>query len=107
MTRSDKAVFAVYSTHLSLARCLDDLRAAGVQSRNVSVLFPEDVNWTEFPGLARDLTPSGSEPSGASARFLIGEALGWLVGVVSVVLPGGSYIAAGPLTSELEMVLAG
>jgi hypothetical protein len=83
MTEDDESVFGIYLTHSSVESAVSALKHAGFSNSDVSILLPENVQ---------------SEELGAA----VGGALGWLIGVGALAIPGiGPVIAAGPLLAAL------
>lgn len=101
------AVFGVYSTRLQVEEALEQLKTAGFQSKDISVLFPESVGTKEFAIEKHTKMPEGAA-RGAGTGGVIGGVLGWLVGIGALTIPGlGPFIAAGPIVSALAGAGAG
>jgi hypothetical protein len=97
------SVFAVYETRAGVETAADTLMSEGFPSRDISVLFPENV----LPiGAASAPEPKSNEAADKSARpeGVISGALGVLAGLGMLAIPG-----LGPLVGEgtLKAGLAG
>jgi len=102
-----RSVFGVYANRTQVERAVDALRESGFSNNDVSVLLPENEKssdkLTEHPTKA----PEGAA-TGAGSGALVGGALGWLVGMGALVIPGlGPFLAAGPLVATLVGAGAG
>ena len=84
------AVFGIYGQETQAADAVDALREAGFRNTDVSVLK----------------APEGAA-AGASSGTLLGGALGWLAEAGTLAIPGGPFVATGPLLALLENVGAG
>jgi hypothetical protein len=101
------AVFGIYRDTTALAEGLERLRIAGFRSTDVSVLMPENLGTKDFVHRKDTKAPEGTT-TGAVSGALIGGALGWLVGIGALAIPGmGPFIAAGPIMATLAGVGAG
>jgi hypothetical protein len=95
------AVFGIYPTQGALEGALDQLQAAGFRGTDVSVLFPENIGTKDFAHEKATKAPEGAS-TGAGAGAVAGGALGWLVGIGALAIPGlGPFIAAGPIMAAL------
>jgi hypothetical protein len=75
----------------------DDLKAAGFSDDDMSVLFPNKQGSKYFAHEQHTKVPEGAT-TGASGDAILGSALGWMVGIGALAIPGlGPLIAAGPL----------
>ena len=101
------AVYCIVKDESQAVRIANRLRASGFAPSDISVLYPDR-------GAARDLghenatkAPEGTTvgvPTGA----VLGGALGWLVGIGALAIPGlGPFVAAGPLLSALSGAFLG
>jgi len=101
MAGKNTAVFGIYPTQTAVELGVDALRSAGFRSTDISVLFPENVGTTDFAHTKGTKAPEGAS-AGAGTGVVVGGALGWLVGIGSLAIPGvGPFIAAGPIMAAL------
>jgi hypothetical protein len=102
-----KAVFGIAKSEQQAIRIANDLRSAGFSDNDISVLFPDKEGTRDFAHEQHTKAPEGAV-SGVAAGGIIGGALGWLVGIGSLAIPGlGPFIAAGPILAALSGVAAG
>ena len=95
------AVFCIVRNYDQASKIVDDLRAAGFQSGDISVLMPDKDGTRDFAHEQNTKAPEGAA-AGAGAGGLLGGTLGWLVGIGSLAIPGvGPFIAAGPIMAAL------
>jgi hypothetical protein len=103
----ERAVICIVNRAGQAERVVDQLRAAGFPSDNISVLFPDKLGSRDLGHERNTKAPEGAV-AGASAGGLLGGALGWLVGVGSLAIPGlGPFIAAGPIMAALSGAAVG
>jgi hypothetical protein len=103
----NKSVFGVYSTREATDVALTGLRDAGFSGSDVSVLLPENLGPRELVMAKETKAPEGTA-TGAGSGAVIGGALGWLVGIGALAIPGlGPFIAAGPIMAALAGIGAG
>jgi len=101
MAGKNTAVFGIYSTEAAVELGVDALRAAGFRNTDISVLFPENIGTKDFAHTKGTKAPEGAS-AGAGTGAVVGGALGWLVGIGSLAIPGvGPFIAAGPIMAAL------
>jgi hypothetical protein len=80
---------------------VDELRRAGFDQGEISVLFPDarPMHETEIDNSTQ--APEGTV-AGVGAGGVLGGALGWLTGIGALAIPGfGPFIAAGPIMATL------
>ena len=107
MAGKNTAAFGIYSTYEGLQHAVDTLRSAGFRNTYISVLYPENLGSKDFAHVKATKAPEGTA-AGATSGAVIGGALGWLVGIGSLAIPGlGPLIAAGPIVAALAGVGAG
>jgi len=95
------AVFGIYSIDTDLNDGVDQLRIAGFQNTDVSVLVPENGGNKDLALEKNTKAPEGVT-AGAGTGAVIGGALGWLAGIGALAIPGiGPFIAAGPIMAAL------
>ena len=101
MAGKNTAVFGIYPTYPSVTSAVDALRTAGFRNTDISVMFPENVGSKDFAYEKGTKAPEGTS-AGAGTGAVLGGALGWLVGVGALAIPGiGPFIAAGPIMAAL------
>ena len=107
MAGKNSATFAIFRTRTDVERAVDDLRACGFRSEDVSVLFPDNKGSKDFAHEKSTKAPEGAATGGLAGAAL-GGAFGWLVGIGSLAIPGvGPFIAAGPIVAALAGMGAG
>jgi hypothetical protein len=101
------AVFGIYRNRDGVEEAVDALRRADFRNTDISVLFSENLGTKDFAHEKHTKVPEGAS-AGAGTGAVIGGALGWLVGIGSLAIPGiGPFIAAGPIVSLLAGIGAG
>src|SRR5450631_3097448 len=107
MAGRNTAVFGVCRDIPHLERAVDALRLAGFRSDDISALFPDKESSRDFAHEHNTKAPEGAA-TGAGTGMVLGGALGWLVGIGALAIPGlGPFIAAGPLMATLAGVGVG
>lgn len=95
------SVFGIYRDTVALGGGVEALRSAGFRSTDVSVLMPENIGTKDFGHVKATKAPEGAA-TGATTGAVVGGALGWLVSVGALAIPGlGPFIAAGPIVGLL------
>ena len=95
------AVLGVYPNYASVETAVDVLKEAGFRNTDIFVLFPEKAGSKHFARDKGTRVPEGVAV-GAGTGAVLGGALGWLVGIGALAIPGlGLFIAAGPITGAL------
>jgi hypothetical protein len=98
---ADKAVFCIVNSEAQARQIVDDLKAAGFASNDISALFPDKQGSRDFAHEQETKAPEGAA-TGATAGGLLGGSLGWLAGIGALAIPGvGPFIAAGPIMAAL------
>ena len=101
------AVLGVYPNYASVETAVDVLKEAGFRNTDISVLFPEKAGSKHFARDKGTRVPEGVAV-GAGTGAVLGGALGWLVGIGALAIPGlGLFIAAGPIMAALAGIGAG
>jgi len=101
MAGKNTAVFGIYPSLTAVEIGVDELKAAGFRSADISVLFPESSGTHDFAHEKSTKAPEGAT-TGASTGVVLGGALGWLAGIGALAIPGvGPFIAAGPIMAAL------
>lgn len=98
------AVFGIYLTEIDLSEAVNQLRLAGFQNTDVSVLLPQTAGNKDLACQKNSKAPEGAT-TGAGTGAVVGGALGWLAGIGLLAVPGlGPFIAAGPIMAALSGV---
>src|SRR3981081_2815376 len=101
MSAKNTAVFGIYPNYASVENSVDGLKAAGFSNRDISVLFPQSAGSKDFAHEKGTKAPEGAT-AGAGTGVVLGGAMGWLMGVGALAIPGlGPFIAAGPIMAAL------
>jgi hypothetical protein len=103
----NKSVLGIYTSRSAVEAGIADLREAGFASSDVSVLLPENLGPRQLGTEKATKAPEGTA-AGVSSGAVIGGALGWLLGIGALAIPGlGPFIAAGPIMAALAGVGVG
>jgi hypothetical protein len=101
MSEKNTAVFGIYPSYANVESGVDGLKATGFSNRDISVLFPESAGSRDFAHEKGTKAPEGAT-AGAGTGVVLGGAMGWLLGVGALAIPGlGPFIAAGPIMAAL------
>ena len=101
MAGKGRAVLGIYPNYSSVENAVEVLKEAGFRNGDISVLFPERAGSKDFAHDKGPRVPEGAA-AGAGTGALLGGALGWLVGIGTLAIPGlGPVIAAGPIMAAL------
>jgi hypothetical protein len=107
MRARNKAVFGIYAEPGQAEFALNELLQAGFSSEDVSVLIPDRQSAGTLVHEKETKAPEGTT-TGVTAGGIVGGALGVLVGIGALAIPGlGPFIAAGPLVAGLAGLGAG
>jgi hypothetical protein len=102
-----KAVFGIAKSESQAIKIADDLKAAGFTENDISVLFPDKKGSKDFAHEQHTKAPEGAA-TGAGSGAILGGALGWMVGIGALAIPGlGPFIAAGPIMAALAGAAGG
>ncbi len=98
---TNQSVFGIYLTRTSVESAVDILKSSGFSNADVSVLLPESANSSELATEQTTKLPEGAAV-GVGSGAAVGGALGWLIGIGALAIPGiGPVVAAGPLLAAL------
>lgn len=104
---TNKAVYCIATSHVQANQIVDTLKTAGFSATDISVLFPDKSTTRDFAHEKSTKAPEGAV-TGAGAGGLLGGALGWIVGIGALAIPGvGPFIAAGPILAALSGAAVG
>jgi len=102
-----KAVFGIAKSESQAIAITDQLRVAGFTPNDVSVLFPDKEGSKDFAHEQHTKAPEGAV-TGVGSGAILGGALGWMVGIGALAIPGlGVFIAAGPIMAALAGAAGG
>jgi hypothetical protein len=97
----NKSVLGIDSNRSAVESAITAFRGSGFQSSDLSILLPDNLGNEELAAQKETKAPEGAA-AGAGSGAVIGGALGWLVGIGALAIPGiGPFIAAGPIMSAL------
>jgi hypothetical protein len=95
------SVFGLFNDEQDLGRAVDALKAAGFRGEDISALLPDRSQTKTFAHEKHTKAPEGAA-IGATAGVVSGGALGLLLGLGVIVIPGlGAFLAAGPIMGAL------
>lgn len=101
------SVICVARDEAQASKIVDDLRTAGFSQNDISALLPDKSTTREFAHEKGTKAPEGAA-TGASGGAVLGGALGWLVGIGALAIPGvGPFVAAGPILAALSGAAVG
>jgi len=107
MSKAKTAVLGIYSDYAGVENAVDVFKEAGFRNADISVLFPEKAGSKHFARDKGTRAPEGAA-AGAGTGAVLGGALGWLVSIGALAIPGlGLVVAAGPIMGALAGVGAG
>jgi hypothetical protein len=96
-----QAVFGIAKTEPQAIKIANDLKVAGFMPDDISALFPDKSGTRDFAHEQHTKAPEGAAV-GAGSGVVVGGAVGWLVGIGALAIPGlGPFIAAGPIMAAL------
>lgn len=95
------SVFGLFNDEESMGRAVEALKSAGHPSADISALLPDSSSTRTFAHEKHTKAPEGAA-AGATAGVLGGGALGLLLGIGVIAIPGlGAFVAAGPIMAAL------
>lgn len=101
------AIFCLANSETQAVNIVTRLRSAGFSSNDISVLLPDRAGTRDFAHEQHTKAPEGAV-TGVGAGGVLGGALGWLVGIGALAIPGlGPFIAAGPIMAALSGAAVG
>jgi hypothetical protein len=101
MAAKNTAVFGIYPSYTTVEMGVEGLKAGGFSNRDISVLLPQSTGNKDFAHEKGTKAPEGAT-AGAGTGVVLGGAMGWLLGVGALAIPGlGPFIAAGPIMAAL------
>jgi hypothetical protein len=104
---AEHSIFCVAASHAQAAEILENLRGAGFSNEDISAMWPDRGGVQYFAHERHTKAPEGAA-TGASTGGLLAGAVGWLVGIGALAIPGaGPFIAAGPLMAALSAAALG
>jgi hypothetical protein len=102
-----KAIFGLAQNEAQAVDIFNQLLGAGFSDDDISALFPDMAETRHFAHEQHTKAPEGAA-AGVGSGVVIGGALGWLVGVGALMIPGvGPFIAGGPIMAALAGAGAG
>jgi hypothetical protein len=102
-----KAVYGIYTNRTHAEEAVEALREAGFRPQDLSVLLPENVGSKDIGYEKHTKAPEHAAKAGAAGGVL-GGAVGWLLGMGALAIPGiGPIVAAGPIMGALAGLGAG
>ena len=107
MAGKNTSVMGIFTDRFEVENTVDRLKEEGFRNSDISVLLAESSGTRDFAHEKDTKIPEGTT-AGVSTGAVIGGALGWLMGVGSLAIPGlGPFIAAGPIVALLAGAGAG
>lgn len=104
---ANTSVYGIFGTREAVAEAVDAFRSAGYRNTDISALLPENSGTKDFAHEKNTKAPEGAA-TGTASGVVLGGALGWLVGIGALAIPGaGPFIAAGPIMAALAGAGAG
>lgn len=95
------SVFGLFENRGQINLAVSELTAFGFRHSDISVLLPSMDETKEFAHEKHTKAPEGAA-IGATSGVVTGGALGLLVGIGALAIPGlGPFIAAGPIMAAL------
>jgi hypothetical protein len=104
---AQKAVFGIAPSTARAIVIAERLKADGFSPSDISALFPDQQGTRDFAHEKHTKMPEGAT-AGAGSGLVLGGALGWMVGIGSLAIPGlGPFVAAGPIMAALAGAAGG
>ncbi len=96
------AVYGIASTPEQAESIVTRLQSLGIETSDISVLFPDKAGTRDFAHEKNTKAPEGAT-TGGLAGMGVGGTLGLLAGIGALAIPGvGPLIAAGPIMGALS-----
>lgn len=97
----NESVFGICPSRIGAERTVEQLKSAGFENTEISVLLSSPAGSKEFSHQNSTKAPEGAA-TGTISGATIGGVLGWLAGIGTLAIPGvGPFIAAGPIMGTL------
>lgn len=107
MNRRNISVFGIYADPASVTEAVDQMKAAGFRSTDISVLSAENLGSKDFGHERHTKAPEGAV-AGGGLGAVVGATAGWLAGAGAFFVPGLEPVAvAGPVMGMLSGMGAG
>jgi hypothetical protein len=107
MNRSNISVFGIYPDPTSVEEAVEQMKAAGFRSTDISVLSAENLGSKDFGHERHTKAPEGAV-AGGGLGAVVGATAGWLAGAGAFFIPGLEPVAvAGPVMGMLSGMGAG
>ena len=104
MAGKNTAAFGIYPNQTAVEEAVETFKRAGFRNADISVLFAENAGTKDF-ALEKHTKAPEAAVAGATSGAILGGALGWLVGIGALMIPGiGPFVAAGPIVALLSGV---
>ena len=102
MSGKKVGVFGIYPTRSAVENGISSLLNAGFTDSDISILLPESLSGAKEMGMEKATKAPEGTAVGVTTGGVIGGALGLLVGIGALAIPGiGPLIAAGPIVAAL------
>jgi hypothetical protein len=96
-----KVLFGLAKSEDQAASIINQLKGARFAENNISALIPDKTGTRHYVHVQHTRAPEGAA-AGASAGIVIGGALGWLLRIGTLFIPGiEPFLAAGPIMVAL------
>jgi hypothetical protein len=107
MSKRNISVFGIYPDGSSVTDAIDQLKAAGFRSTDLSVLSADNLGSKDFGHERHTKAPEGAV-AGGGLGAVVGATAGWLVGAGALLVPGlEPVVVAGPVMGMLSGMGAG
>jgi len=104
----NRSVFGMYLSSKEAESAVNVFSNAGFTASDISVLRREKFESEEKPATDNNTKAPEAAVVGAGSGAAVGGALGWLLGIGALVIPGiGPVLAAGPIVTVLAGIGVG